>query len=95
MRIEGYGFSDLQWRAAGVSLWLHAARGSCDLYAEAAHTVSVSADGHLVGQFTVPSHGDCRMANPSHRLALDPGRYNIVFSCTACFIGDFDVVAHS
>jgi len=35
------------------------------------------------------------MANPSQSLAVDAGRYNIVFSCTACFIGDFQVVARS
>jgi hypothetical protein len=88
VRIEGTGFTDEQWQARGAPLWL-AEKTGC-LYAEAQHTVSVSAAGRLTGELTVPAVGNCRMSDVGER-AVTAGSYRIVFACTACTIGELEV----
>jgi hypothetical protein len=89
VRIEGTGFTDGHWKATGVSLWL-AENAGCNLYAEAVHTITVSAAGRLTGEFVVPAVGACRMSAIGER-PVTSGVYRIVFSCTACAIGDLEV----
>ncbi len=91
VRIDGYGFKDEQWRASEDTLWLVGGTGGCALYAEAAHHVNVSPDGHLTGEFTIPGTGDCKQEGRQEPVA--PGRYTIAYQCTACFIGEFEVTA--
>ncbi|HJV09415.1 MAG TPA: hypothetical protein VJ653_07025, partial [Acidimicrobiales bacterium] len=91
VRIEGTGFTDAMWRAGGAPLWL-VGRTGCSMYAQAEHSVTVSAAGRLAGELTVPAFGGCRMSEAS----ADPvvaGAYRIAFACTACFIGELDVTA--
>ncbi len=89
VRIEGNGFTDEMWRAQGTNLWL-AEKTGCNLYALATHTVTISAAGRLTGQFTVPPIGNCRMSDIGER-PVTSGSYRIVFTCTACFIGELEV----
>lgn len=93
VRIEGTGFTDSMWRASR-NLWLapSEARLGCALYAQAEHTVTVSARGILSGDFIVPSRGDCRMGGDGD-ATVTPGTYRIVFTCTACFIGELRVTS--
>jgi hypothetical protein len=91
VRIEGTGFSDGMWRSADEPLWLAGAVGGCSFYAEAAHSVTVSAAGHLAGEFTVPTTGGCRMSDI--RRPVISGTYKITFSCTPCFIGELVVTS--
>ena len=88
VRIEGTGFTDEMWRARGATLWL-AEKAGC-LYAEAQHTVTVSAAGRLSGELTVPASGGCRMSDVGER-PVTSGAYRIVFACTACAIGELVV----
>ncbi|HVF14208.1 MAG TPA: hypothetical protein VM942_06380, partial [Acidimicrobiales bacterium] len=89
--ITGDGFTDEHWQTPGVPLWLAGGPSDCDFYAPADHDVQVSADGHLSGSFAVPDHGDCRQSSTS--LPIEAGTYRIVYQCTACIIGEFDVTA--
>lgn len=90
VRIEGYGFTDEQWRSAESSLWLTGGKGDCLLYADAEHAVRVSPDGHLTGEFTVPAIGGCKQEG--RQEPVSPGRYMIAFQCTPCLIGEFEVI---
>ena len=92
VHIEGDGFTDEQWKASGTTLWLTGSPSGCALYAEAAHTVRVTAGGHLSGDFTVPAQGVCRQSDIGD-APVAAGRYTIAFQCTACFVGDFEVTA--
>ena len=89
VRIEGTGFTDEMWQARGATLWL-AEKAGCILYAQAQHTVTVSAAGRLSGELTVPSSGNCRMSDVGER-PVTSGTYRIVFACTACAIGELVV----
>ena len=89
VHLEGYGFTDQQWKAPG-SLWLTASPGACALYAVAEHTVRVTPDGHLSGDFVVPARGECRMSDVAE-APVTAGTYRIAYSCTACFVGTFTV----
>ncbi len=90
VRIEGHGFTDEQWRSDDSSLWLvGGGSGTCLLYASAEHSVRVSHDGHLTGEFTVPAVGDCKQEG--RQDAVSPGRYTIAYQCTVCIIGRFEV----
>ncbi|MDQ4068174.1 MAG: hypothetical protein M3203_01645 [Actinomycetota bacterium] len=89
VRIEGTGFTDEMWKARSTTLWL-TANTPCALYAPAEHTVSVSASGRLTGEFVVPSTGNCRQSDVDG-VPVTRGTYRIVFACTACFIGQFEV----
>ncbi|MGH9226891.1 MAG: hypothetical protein ACRD2W_24600 [Acidimicrobiales bacterium] len=89
VRIEGAGFTDPMWRASGTTLWI-ADKTGCNLYAQAEHTVIVSAAGRLTGEFVVPSSGACRMSTIGDR-PVTSGAYRIVFTCTACSIGELEV----
>lgn len=89
--IEGTGFTDEMWKARGVSLWLAGTASGCNLYAEAQHSVTVSAGGRLTGTFTVPTTGNCRMSDLPPR-GVPSGTFRIAYSCTACFIGELEVV---
>ena len=89
VRVEGYGFTDQQWKSPG-SLWLTASPGGCALYAEAEHTVRVGGDGHLSGDFVVPATGVCRMSDVAD-APVTAGTYTIAYGCTACFVGTFVV----
>jgi hypothetical protein len=90
VHVEGYGFTDEQWKAPGASLWLTASPTGCALYASAEHTVRVTADGHLSGEFVVPVQGDCRQSSTG-QVPVTAGTYRIAYSCTACFVGTFVV----
>ena len=88
--ISGEGFTAEHWKAASGPLWLAGGPSGCDFYADADHSVTVSADGRLSGSFVVPSHGNCRQSTRNYEPVL-AGRYRIVYQCTACTIGDFEV----
>jgi hypothetical protein len=90
IHIEGSGFTDVHWKAQGASLWLSGNLPGCVLYASAQHSVRVTADGYLSGDFTVPARGDCRQSDVGE-AAVVAGSYNIVYSCTACTIGKLEV----
>lgn len=89
VRIEGTGFTDPMWRVADPPLWLAVSSG-CDFYAEATHSVTVSAAGRLAGELTVPDAGACRMSDVGER-PMTAGAYRIVFACTPCVIGELQV----
>jgi hypothetical protein len=89
VHVEGYGFTDQQWRSPST-LWLTASPTVCNIYAEAEHSVRVSGDGHLSGDFVVPATGECRMSDVGG-VAVTPGTYTIAYACTACFVGTFTV----
>ena len=89
VRIEGTGFTEEMWKASGASLWLVGPDG-CGAYAEARHTVSVSAGGRLSGEFVVPTSGSCRQSTVED-VVLRSGVHRIAFACTACTIGRFEV----
>lgn len=91
VRIEGSGFTEAMWRSGGT-LWLAGGTSGCNLYAEGRHTITVSSSGRLTGTFTVPAMGDCRMSDLPPR-PVPGGTYRLAFTCTACFIGSFEVVA--
>ncbi len=92
VHVDGYGFTDPHWKDAGSTLWLSGAGGDpgCLVYAEAEHTIRVSPDGRLHGDFVVPSKGACRHTGVSE-FALRPGTYSIVYQCTVCTIGTFEL----
>ena len=77
------------WKARSAPLWLAETTG-CNLYARAEHTISVSASGRLTGDFVVPTTGNCRMSDIGER-PVTSGSYRIVFTCTACAIGELEV----
>jgi hypothetical protein len=89
VRVEGSGFTDPMWRAADAPLWLAGGSG-CNFYAQATHSVTVSAAGRLTGEFTVPGAGACRMSDVFDR-PVTSGAYRIVFVCTPCVVGEVEV----
>jgi hypothetical protein len=90
--ISGEGFTAQHWRTPNVPLWLAGGPVGCDFFADADHQVTVTAAGRLTGWFVVPSAGACRQSSGGD-LPLAAGRYRIVYQCTACTVGDFDVTA--
>jgi hypothetical protein len=94
IHVDGYGFTDAHWRDPEPSLWLAGGESGCQVYAEARHTVRVTPDGRLHGDFVVPALGACRQTGVSE-FALQPGTYAIVYQCTACTIGTFEVTGKS
>lgn len=52
--------------------------------------MTVTSGGHLSGSFVVPSHGNCRQSSGDYEPVL-AGHYRIVYQCTACTIGGFEV----
>jgi hypothetical protein len=89
VRLAGTGFTDSMWRAPGRLLWL-AAKSGCGAFAQADNTITVSANGQLTGDFVVPATGDCRQSTVGN-LPVTPGAYSIVFACTPCTVGQFEV----
>ena len=89
VRIEGTGFPDPMWRAPAPSLGL-AEKAGCNLFAQADHSITVTAAGRLSGEFTVPAAGNCRMSDLGERPVM-AGSYRIAFTCTACSIGELEV----
>jgi hypothetical protein len=89
VRLEGTGFTDAMWRVTEPALWLAGGTG-CNFYAQATHSVTVSAAGRLAGEFTVPSVGGCRMSDIGER-PVTSGTYRIVFACTPCAVGELQV----
>lgn len=89
VRIEGTGFTDPMWRAPAPPLWL-AEKTGCNLFAQAEHSITVTAAGRLSGEFTVPAAGNCRMSDLGERPVI-AGPYRIAFTCTACSIGELEV----
>ena len=89
VRIEGTGFTDQMWHGAEAPLWL-VGQTPCHFFAQATHSVTVSAAGRLSGEFTVPAAGGCRMSGESP-VWLTAGTYRIVFVCTPCTIGELTV----
>ncbi|MGI8684916.1 MAG: hypothetical protein ACR2MO_07495 [Acidimicrobiales bacterium] len=90
IHVEGDGFDDGNWKAAGNPLWIVAQVGGCSMYAEAQHTITVTAAGRLTGDFVIPATGTCRMSDTGDQ-PVRPGRYTIAFQCTACSVGEFEV----
>lgn len=92
IHVDGYGFTDEHWKDSGSTLWLSGPGGDpgCVVYAQAEHTIRVTPDGRLHGDFVVPSHGGCRQSGVSE-FPLIPGTYAIVFQCTICTIGTFEL----
>lgn len=90
VNISGDGFTAEHWKSPNVPLWLAGGPAACDFYADADHQVTVTAAGRLTGWFVVPSHGNCRQSSVGD-LPVAAGRYRIVYQCTACIIGEFDV----
>jgi hypothetical protein len=94
VRIEGTGFTDDRWKAGAPPLWLSGpGPEGCNLFAEAEHTVTVSAAGRLTGELVVPYVGGCRMSESGDAVPVRAGVHRIVFACTACFIGEIEVTA--
>ncbi|HEX2047588.1 MAG TPA: hypothetical protein VHF27_07485 [Acidimicrobiales bacterium] len=92
VRIEGTGFTDDTWKARQASLWLSGpGPEGCNFFAEAEHSVAVSAAGTLAGEFVVPYLGACRMSDSGGAVPVRAGVYRIVFACTACFVGEIEV----
>ncbi len=92
VRIEGTGFTDDRWKVGGASLWLSGpGPEGCNLFAEAEHTVTVSAAGRMTGEFVVPYVGGCRMSETGEAVPVRAGVHRIVFACTACFVGEVEV----
>lgn len=89
VQIEGTGFADPMWRAPAPALWL-AEKTGCNLFAQADHSITVTAAGRLSGEFTVPATGNCRMSDLGERPVM-AGSYRIAFTCTACSIGELEV----
>ncbi len=92
MSIKGYGFTDAHWRAAEASLWLAGTAPGRNLFAATKHRVEVTPDGFLSGTFTVPESGNCRQSTVTEQ-PLGAGTFKIVFQCSACSIGEFEVTA--
>lgn len=90
IHVEGDGFTEATWRPSGASLWLTASPSGCALFAEAEHTVTVSAAGRLSGDFVVPVTGTCAPAGTSG-YSVAPGLYFLTYQCTACSIAQFTV----
>ncbi|MBW3547104.1 MAG: hypothetical protein KY452_03075 [Actinobacteria bacterium] len=92
IHVDGYGFTEEHWMGTDLTLWLSGPGGDpdCVVYAEAEHTVRVTPDGRLHGDFLVPSHGGCRQSGVSE-FPLRPGTYAIVYQCTVCTIGTFEL----
>jgi len=88
--IAGSGFTDENWRAPNVSLWLVGGPSGCYYFAEAEHAVTVSSAGRLTGSFVVPAVGTCRFGTGAD-MPVQAGSYKIVYQCTACIIGTFEV----
>jgi hypothetical protein len=88
--ITGDGFTAEHWKQPGVPLWLTGSQAGCAFFAEASHTVHVSADGTLSGDFVVPASGYCRFSEGGD-VAVALGGYEIAYQCTACTIGRFEV----
>lgn len=94
VRLEGSGFTGEMYRASGAQLWLsgpHPEPG-CNFFAQAEHTLVVSADGRISGDFVVPARGECRQGSVGD-LPITSGRYEILYPCTACHLGSIEVVA--
>ena len=91
VRIDGTGFTGDSWRVGrDTKLWLvGAGPPGCSLYAEADHTVTVSAAGRLTGAFVVPASGDCRMGTTTGVVTAQA--FRIAFKCTPCFVGRLEV----
>ena len=89
VHVEGYGFTDQHWRSPST-LWLTASATDCNIYAETQHTVRVTADGHLSGDFVVPARGECRMSDLGE-APVTAATYRIAYGCTARFVGTFVV----
>ncbi len=92
VNISGEGFTAENWRTPNVPLWLAGGTSGCDFFAEADHQVEVSTGGRLTGWFVVPSYGTCRQSATGDQ-PVTAGRYRIVYQCTACTIGEFEVTA--
>ena len=93
VRLEGDGFTGETYKVPGPSLWLNGPGPTgCNLYAESVHSVIVSEDGRITGEFIVPFTGECRQGDVGE-VPVGPGRYDIVFGCTVCTIGSLEVVA--
>jgi hypothetical protein len=90
--ITGEGFTADNWKQAGASLWVAQVQPRCDFFAAADHTVSVSADGRLTGEFVIPAIGSCRFTAGAV-VDVTPGTYRIVYQCNGCNIGEVEVVA--
>jgi hypothetical protein len=90
--LTGEGFIGEHWKTPNVPLWLAGGSPGCDFFADADHDVRVSADGHLSGWFVVPSYGNCRQSSVSG-IPVAAGHYRIVYQCTACTVGEFEVTA--
>lgn len=91
VRLEGGGFVGEPWNAEDAPLYLVGGSDDCALYAIAHDTLVVDDQGRLGGSFVVPGIGDCRMAG--REAAVTPGRYQLAYSCTACVVGEIEVVA--
>ena len=92
IHVDGYGFTEAHWMGTDLTLWLSGPGSDpdCVVYAQADHTIRVSPDGRLHGDFVVPSKGACRHSGVSE-FALRPGTYAIIYQCTVCTIGTFEL----
>ncbi|MBA2496218.1 MAG: hypothetical protein H0V33_03835 [Acidimicrobiia bacterium] len=88
--VEGDGFLGDPWNATDAPLYLVGGGDGCALHAVADADVQIDGDGHLVGDFVVPAIGDCRMSEIQAPVA--PGRYQLAYACTACFVGEIEVI---
>ena len=88
--VDGYGFVDQQWKQSPASVWLAGSLPNCAVYAQAKHNFVVTAAGLLTGEFVVPVRGECRQSDLDEAV-LTAGSYRLVFQCTACTIGQFEL----
>ncbi len=91
VHLRGDGFTGDPYDAEDAPFYLVGGTDGCALYAMARDTLVVDDDGRLSGTFVVPATGDCRMAG--REAAVTPGKYELAYACTACIVGEIEVVA--
>ena len=89
VRLEGTGFTDAMWRVTEPAFWLAGGTG-CSFYAQATHSITVSAAGPAHRRVHRPRLGGCRMSDIGER-PVTSGTYRIMFTCTSCAVGELQV----
>ena len=91
VHLQGEGFTGDPYNAEDAPLYLVGGTDGCALVRDGSRHVVVDDNGRLSGTFVVPATGDCRMAG--HEAAVTPGNYELAYACTACIVGEIEVVA--
>jgi hypothetical protein len=95
VHVEGDGFTEPFWSqqsgtGGGYQISLERGlSGDCDRLAFQVGTYTVNANGHLTGDFVVPSTARC--PEPDRIVEVVPGKWTIKIACAYCEMGDFEV----